>query len=134
MTLRVTRRLGGYTQWVRLRAPTGKKLHQVQSTFIYTDKEETLRMTHRVTRRLGGYCRENYPRVYQSPRFDAIDRRPTARPPTAHLPIEQCWLLHADSVAARAARKGYAPTARAPGRLLICWLPVARGLAARKST
>ena len=76
MTLRVTRRLGGYTQWVRLRAPTGKKLHQVQSTFVYPDKEETLRMTHRVTRRLGGYCRGNYPRVYQSRRFDAT---PTAR-------------------------------------------------------
>src|SRR4051812_10875209 len=28
MTLRVTRRLGGYTQWVRLCAPTGKKLRQ----------------------------------------------------------------------------------------------------------
>ena len=55
-----------------LARPTGKKLHQVQSTFVYTDKEETLRMTHRVTRRLGGYCRENYPRVYQSPRFNAI--------------------------------------------------------------
>src|SRR3954470_21505080 len=78
MTLRVTRRLGGYTQWVHLRAPTGKKLHQVQSTFVYPDKEETLRMTHRVTRRLGGYCRGNYPRVYQSHRFDARRVRASA--------------------------------------------------------
>src|ERR1041384_2783880 len=37
------------------------KPHKVQSTSFYTDKEETLRMTHRVTRRLGGYCRGNYP-------------------------------------------------------------------------
>ena len=32
--------LGGYTQWVRWRVPTGKKLLQVQSSSIYTDKEE----------------------------------------------------------------------------------------------
>ena len=40
MTLRVTRRLGGYTQWVRWRAPTENKLHQVQSASIYIDKKE----------------------------------------------------------------------------------------------
>src|SRR3954469_16460913 len=43
--------LGGSTQWVRWRAPTGNKLHQLQSGFSYTDKEETLRMTLRITRR-----------------------------------------------------------------------------------
>ena len=32
--------LGGYTQWVRWRAPTGKKLHQMQSSSIYTNNEE----------------------------------------------------------------------------------------------
>jgi len=32
--------LGGYTQWVRWCAPTEKKLPQVQSSSIYTDKEE----------------------------------------------------------------------------------------------
>ena len=31
--------LGGYTQWVRWRAPTEKKLPQVQSSSIYTNNE-----------------------------------------------------------------------------------------------
>ena len=88
MTLRVTRRLGGYTQWVRLRAPTGKKPHQVQSMSVYTDKEETLRMTHRVTRRLGGYCRGNYPRVYQSRRLRAFAECAPAR--LRRLPRADC--------------------------------------------
>jgi hypothetical protein len=32
--------LGGYTQWVRWRAPTRKKLHPMQSSSIYTNNEE----------------------------------------------------------------------------------------------
>src|SRR3954462_15493755 len=43
--------LGGYTQWVRWRAPTGKKLPQAQSST--STRKKTLRMTLRVTRRLG---------------------------------------------------------------------------------
>ena len=32
--------LGGYTQWVRWRAPTRKKLPEGKSSSIYTDNEE----------------------------------------------------------------------------------------------
>src|SRR4051812_45008072 len=60
--------LGGYTQWVRWRAPNGKKLHQVQSSSSTQTRKKTLRMTLRVTRRLGGYCRRNNPPVGSSRR------------------------------------------------------------------
>src|SRR3954469_1728542 len=76
--------LGGYTQWVRWRAPTGKKLPQAQSST--PTRKKTLRMTLRVTRRLGGYCRGNIPPVGSSRGNNLRKHRAPIAPSARRLP------------------------------------------------
>src|SRR3954470_3647084 len=74
--------LGGYTQWVRWRAPTGKKLHQVQSSTRTRKNPPDDSPSHPEARRL--LSGKIPPGIPKSP-IRRNWRRSTARPPTARL-------------------------------------------------
>ena len=80
----VARRLGGYTQWVRSRAPTGSKPRRLRSAagrhqhlLLHRRPLKPSAQLFQVARRLGGYCRGDDPRVCPRRRNDAQDGEAT---------------------------------------------------------